>query len=141
MGAAAMIFAMASLGLPGLGNFVGEFLVLIGAFRVNVTLTSIATAGLVAATVYSLWIIQRVFHGERREQWTLPDLTGVQTGVMAALIAALLWIGLYPSPVLDAAKGAILEMQRSAGTARTIEPPVRQEASDREAVAVRKGVE
>jgi len=136
MGAAAMIFAMASLGLPGLGNFVGEFLVLLGSFRVNVTLTAIAAAGLVAATIYSLWIIQRVFHGERREQWSLPDLTPLQTTVMAVLVAALLWIGLYPSPVLDTARGAIREMQRSAGIERALErPPQRPESSDREAYA------
>ncbi len=135
LGAAAMIFAMASLGLPGLGNFVGEFLVLLGAFRVNVTLTAIAAAGLVAATVYSLWIIQRVFHGEGREQWSLPDLSALQTTVMAVLVAALLWIGLYPSPVLDTARGAIREMQRATGHARIFAPPQRPHASDHETLA------
>ncbi len=136
MGAAAMIVAMASLGLPGLGNFVGEFLILLGAFQVHVTLTAIATAGLVAATIYSLWIMQRVFHGERREQWSLPDLTALQTTVMAVLVAALLWIGLFPSPVLDTARGAILEMQRWTGHARILEPPPQQhQGSDRETIA------
>ena len=135
MGAAAMFFAMASLGLPGLGNFVGEFLVLLGAFQVHVTLTAIATAGLVAATIYSLWIMQRVFHGERRGQWNVPDLTALQTAVMAVLIAALIWIGLFPSPVLDTARGAILEMQRSTGNARILEPPPQQQEPGREAIA------
>jgi NADH-quinone oxidoreductase subunit M len=121
MGAAAMVFAMASLGLPGLGNFVGEFLVLLGAFRVNTALTVIAATGLVAATAYSLWIMQRVFHGERPEQWHFPDLSALQTAVMAVLVAALLWIGLYPSPVLDTAKSAIQELQRSTEYVRNIE--------------------
>jgi NADH-quinone oxidoreductase subunit M len=134
MGAAAMIFAMASLGLPGLGNFIGEFLVLLGTFRVNVTLTAIATAGLVAATIYSLWIIQRVFHGEHREQWNFPDLNALQTAVMAVLVAGLLWIGLYPVPVLDAARGAIQEMQRSTGEVRTLEHSP-QEVSHHETIA------
>jgi NADH-quinone oxidoreductase subunit M len=135
MGAAAMIFAMASLGLPGMGNFVGEFLVLLGAFRVNITLTAIATAGLVAATIYSLWIIQRVFHGERREQWSLPDLSMLQTAVMAILVAGLLWIGLYPSPVLDTARGAILEMQRSTANTKTVEHSPQEQSSGRASLA------
>lgn len=141
MGAAAMILSMASLGLPGLGNFVGEFLVLFGAFRVNVTLTSIATAGLVAATIYSLWIMQRVFHGEKREQWKFPDLTALQTAVMAVIVAALVWIGVYPSPVLDTARGAIIEMQRTTGNAKSFERlPGQDQTSTREAIAGQGGL-
>ena len=73
MGAVAMFFAMASLGLPGLGNFVAEFLVLLGAYQVSIALTAIATAGLVVATVYSLWIIHQAFHGPPREPWKPKD--------------------------------------------------------------------
>jgi NADH-quinone oxidoreductase subunit M len=141
MGVAAMIFAMASLGLPGLGNFIGEFLVLLGSFRVNVALTSIATAGLVAATVYSLWVIQRAFHGERREHWSFPDLTMLQTAVLAVLVAALLWIGLYPAPVLDTARGAVLEMQRSTGSVKTFERAPERQTTGREAIATGRGAE
>jgi NADH-quinone oxidoreductase subunit M len=63
MGAAAMVLAMASLGLPGLGNFVAEFLVLAGAFRVAAPLAAVAALGAVFAVVYALRIAQRTFHG------------------------------------------------------------------------------
>ena len=59
----ALCFALASLGLPGLGNFVAELLVLLGAFEASPAATVAAAIGLVPATVYSLWILQRVFHG------------------------------------------------------------------------------
>ncbi|MEJ2538151.1 MAG: NADH-quinone oxidoreductase subunit M, partial [Calditrichia bacterium] len=62
MGGVGMLFAMASLGLPGLGNFIAEFLTLVGSFQTSVWITILATLGLVAATVYSLRIVQRVFH-------------------------------------------------------------------------------
>ena len=75
MGAVGMFFAMASLGLPGLGNFVGEFLVLLGSLHASVLWTVLATCGLVPATIYSLWIVQQVFHGEPRETSAIPDLS------------------------------------------------------------------
>lgn len=58
-----MILAMAALGLPALGNFVAEFLILLGTYRVSPSEAIIASVGLVLATVYALWMIQRVFHG------------------------------------------------------------------------------
>src|SRR5690606_24179637 len=63
MAAMALFFSIAALGMPGLGNFVGEFLSLIGAFQANRLLTVLAALGLILAAVYSLWVIQRVFHG------------------------------------------------------------------------------
>ncbi len=116
MGGVAMFLAMASLGLPGLGNFIGEFLVLFGAFKANVTLTVIATAGLVAATVYSLWFIQRVFHAEKRSDWKLPDLTFRPMIIFGAVIVLLIWLGLYPNFVLKTAKPSIDNMQRYSST-------------------------
>jgi NADH-quinone oxidoreductase subunit M len=117
MGGCAMFFAMASLGLPGLGNFVAEFLVLLGAFEANPAIAVIATAGLVLATLYSLWMVYRVFHGSpsaaplRAEagpapaEGTLPpaDLRVGELAILLVLVAALLWLGLLPQPVLDTA--------------------------------------
>ena len=106
MGAAATIFAMASLGLPGLGNFVAEILVLVGAFRVTPTWTAIAATGLVVATVYSLWIVQRAFHGplEIPDEISFPDLGAREIAVFAVMTLALVWLGLYPQPVLETAR-------------------------------------
>jgi NADH-quinone oxidoreductase subunit M len=112
MGAAALFFAMASLGLPGLGNFIGEFLVLVGLFQINILLTVIAATGIVAATIYSIWIIQRIFHGETREKWEMPDLNLREMAVMISMMLILLWLGLYPRPVLNTAKPALDLLQR-----------------------------
>ena len=71
---AGLFFVMASAGLPGLGDFVGEFLVLLGAYRANIGLTAAATLGIIAATLYGLKISSQVFQGPNRHQWRLPDL-------------------------------------------------------------------
>lgn len=104
---AGLFFALASLGLPGLGNFIGEFLVLLGAFQVNVWLTVPATLGLVFATVYSLWLVQKAFHGEPGGYPPLPDLTFREGAMMAAMMAGLIWLGFYPQPVIDTARPVI----------------------------------
>ena len=101
LGGVGMVLAMASLGLPGLGNFVAEFLVLLGAFQVSPTLTIIAAIGLVLAAAYALRLIQRTFHGANTAAWHLPDLTLRDMAVMALLIASLVWLGLFPQPILD----------------------------------------
>jgi NADH-quinone oxidoreductase subunit M len=112
MGGVALFFAMASLGLPGLGNFVAEFLILIGAFQVNPFLTMVATAGLVAATVYALGFIQQTFHGPNQEGWKVPDLAPRDLAIMAVMIVALVYLGLYPQPILDTANPALSHLQR-----------------------------
>ncbi|NIQ11933.1 MAG: NADH-quinone oxidoreductase subunit M [candidate division Zixibacteria bacterium] len=113
MSGIAMFFALASLGLPGIGNFVGEFLILIGSFQANKVLTIIAASGLVFAAIYSLWIIQQVFHGEKREEWKFPDLRARFIGVFAVMIIILVVLGLYPRPVIDTVKPSIDKMQRN----------------------------
>lgn len=101
LSAVGLIFGLASLGLPGFGNFVAEFMVLLGAYRVNSTLTAFAASGLVFSAVYALWMIQRTFHGETRGVWTMFDLSIRETGMLAAMVIAIFWLGLYPPPVLN----------------------------------------
>ena len=67
MGGLALLFAMASLGLPMMGNFIAEFLILIAAYEVNPALTIVASVGLVFAALYSLKMVQRVFLGQRTD--------------------------------------------------------------------------
>lgn len=110
IGAVGMFFAMASLGLPGLGNFVGEFLVLVGTWPRHPAIAVLAAVGLVPATVYSLSLVQRVFHGAPREARTVPDLSARDLVAQALLIAGILWLGLYPQPVLDSVSGALGHM-------------------------------
>jgi len=111
MGAIALFFAMASLGLPGLGNFIAEILVLVGAFQVNVKITVIATLGLVAATIYSLALLQRAFMGSNKQAWTIPDLSVREVVILGSLMIGLIWLGLYPQPVLDVVEPALAALQ------------------------------
>lgn len=119
MGGVGAFFAMASLGLPGLASFVGEFLVLLGAFQVNAPLTVLASAGLVAATVYSLWMMQKVYYGGNPEDWRVEDANGREMAIMASLIGATLWLGLYPQPVLTTSGHGLGEMRQFAEEARS----------------------
>jgi NADH-quinone oxidoreductase subunit M len=109
---AALFFALASLGLPGLGDFVGEFLVLLGAFRSHIVLTVFATIGVLAATLYALRMVQRAFHGPNENGWRLPDLSPREGLVMAVMMVALVWLGLYPQPVIDAFNPAMNRLEQ-----------------------------
>jgi NADH-quinone oxidoreductase subunit M len=112
MGACAMFFAVASLGLPGLGNFVAEILVLLGLFAVQPWLTAVAALGLVTAAVYSLWMMQQVFQGSPDEQRAMQDFDAREMFSMAAMMIALIWLGLYPQPVLDLAQPVLDGLQQ-----------------------------
>jgi NADH-quinone oxidoreductase subunit M len=97
----AMFFAAASLGLPGLGNFVGEFLILLGTFKVNSLVAMFAASGLVFGAVYSLIMVQRTIHGAPKDESRIRDLSWRELSMMLSLMAMLVWLGLYPQPVLD----------------------------------------
>lgn len=114
LGGVSTVLAVASLGLPGLGNFVAEFLVLVGAFQVSPVLTIMATLGLVLAVVYALRLVQYAFHGPNVRGWQLPDLGRREMAVMLLLIASLLWLGLFPQAVLDTAAPVLHGLQRVA---------------------------
>ena len=104
MGAMTLFFVVAAVGMPGLGNFVGEFLVLLGAFQVNIPLTILATIGIVVAAVYGLSLMQRSFQGEPNEAvQSMRDFGFREMSVYAIMIVALVWLGVYPQPVLDLA--------------------------------------
>jgi len=118
MGGVGLLFALASLGLPGLGNFVAEFLILLGAYQANVTLTVLATIGLIAATVYALWMVQQTFHGPNTANWKLPDFGGREMLTMVVMIAIIVWLGLYPQPVLNTVRPALDQLQHSIAATR-----------------------
>jgi len=111
MGACAMFFAVASLGLPGLGNFVAEFLTLLGLFAVNPWLTAVAALGLITGAIYSLWMIQLAFQGEPDTERKLDDFGGREMATMAGMMIALVWLGMYPQPVLDLAQPVLDSLQ------------------------------
>ncbi len=101
LGQAATVLALATLGLPGLGNFAAELLILLGAFRGHPVAVALASAGLVAAMIYALRLLQGAFHGPNREGWRLADLRPREGLMLLAVVAVLLWLGLAPQPVLD----------------------------------------
>ena len=107
MAAMGIFFAMASLGLPGLGNFIAEFLILAGAYPSFPVATIAATIGLVLATAYSLRLVQKTFHGPNTHEWRLSDLSSREVLAYGAMASALLLLGVYPQPFIDAAQWTI----------------------------------
>jgi NADH-quinone oxidoreductase subunit M len=112
-----LFFAAASLGLPGTGNFVGEFLILLGTFKVAPLVTVIATGGLVLASVYALIMIQRAFYGPAKAEGPLQGLDGRELSMMLGLIGLLLLLGVYPQPVLDTSAASMHGIQQWLATA------------------------
>ncbi|MGJ0483330.1 MAG: complex I subunit 4 family protein [Methylomicrobium sp.] len=96
-----LFFAIATLGLPGLGNFIGEFLVLVGVFKVNAIIAAVAALALILSPVYALIIIQKADHGPLHYQLSLADCTFRELASLSVLAAALVWLGLHPQTVLN----------------------------------------
>jgi NADH-quinone oxidoreductase subunit M len=110
---AGLFFALGSLGLPGLGDFIGEFLVLLGTYRVSILLTTLATIGVLGSTFYGLKFVQRAFHGTNVNNWKLADLSPREATIVAPMVAILLWLGLYPQPVLNTFRPAMHKLQET----------------------------
>jgi NADH-quinone oxidoreductase subunit M len=93
-----LVVALSSLGLPGLNGFVGEFLVLVGAFQRDPVLAALATTGIIFAAVYLLWMCQRVLFGAvtHEENRGLRDLTPREWAVVTPLLLLIVWIGVHP---------------------------------------------
>ena len=110
----AMFFSVAALGMPGLGNFIGEFLTLLGAFQANIWLTVVSAFGLVFGAVYSLWVLQKVFQGEYNnsnfDDNHLNDLSRREMVYFAAMMIGLVWMGMYPQSFLDLSAGTLIDL-------------------------------
>jgi NADH-quinone oxidoreductase subunit M len=102
-----LLVSLSSIGLPGLNGFVGEFLILLGAFR-SAALGSywyavFAATGVILAAVYMLWMYQRVMLGDihKPENNSLTDVNGREFAMLAAIAVFVVWIGVYPSTFLN----------------------------------------
>ena len=109
-----MIITLSSIGLPGLNGFVGEFLILVGAFRPMRGLTVVAASGVIFAAVYLLWMFQRVMFGTvtNEKNRHLPDMNARELAYMLPLLVFVFWIGVYPQTFLrkmDASVTALVE--------------------------------
>ena len=105
---------MASFGLPGTCNFIGEFLVLVGTSSDSFVKVLLAMVGIVLAASYTLWMLQRVALGQSRTPVAarLPDLNWRETATMIPLVVIVFWVGLYPGPllnVMDASVTALIQ--------------------------------
>jgi NADH-quinone oxidoreductase subunit M len=96
------LVTFSSIGVPGTNGFVGEFLVLLGAFRTTPVLTLIATTSVIIAAAYLLWAIQRILFNplDKPENEHVPDLNRRELLLMAPIVAGIIWLGVYPAPVL-----------------------------------------
>ena len=96
------VVMLSSIGLPGLNGFVGEFLVLAGAYLTAKWWAVVAAAGVILAALYLLWAYQRIFHGEPTEDdLDTPDMRLADMAVMAPLLGLIVFLGVYPKPVLE----------------------------------------
>ncbi len=104
-----MVFAMASAGLPATSGFVGEFLVLVGAFRASPWVALLAASGMVLGAAYMLWLYKRVVFGEltNKELRKITDLDRRELLIFIPIIVLVLWLGIYPLPVFDAMNDSI----------------------------------
>src|SRR5437773_2521209 len=103
LAAALTVVSLSSIGLPGTNGFVGEFLVLLGAFRTYPVAAGVAAIGVIVAAMYLLPALQRVIYNplDKKENEKLLDLTPRELAVLVPLLAGILWIGLYPKPFLQ----------------------------------------
>jgi len=98
-----MIFALAALGLPGTSGFVGEFLVLVGVFQINIFVAVLASLGVILAASYMLWLYKRVIFGKMvsSEIKVMTDLNKTEIYIFASLVFLTLFFGIYPEPLFN----------------------------------------
>jgi NADH-quinone oxidoreductase subunit M len=104
-----MVFTLANVGLPGTSGFVGEFLTLLGTFKVNVPVATLATVGVVLSAAYALWLYRKVIFGrlEKPSLAGIKDLDYREIAIFAPLVALTILLGIYPKPVLDVSSASV----------------------------------
>jgi NADH-quinone oxidoreductase subunit M len=125
-----MVFTMASVGLPGTSNFVGEFLSLAGVYKVSTTITLLCTTGIILGAAYMLYLYRRVVFGEIKSDdvRAMTDLTPRELALLVPIAAAVLWMGVYPESFLAPMRGDVkillqrIDRARPAGDAQPTPP-------------------
>ncbi|MDX2258101.1 MAG: NADH-quinone oxidoreductase subunit M [Hyphomicrobiaceae bacterium] len=124
-----MVFTMANVGLPGTSGFVGEFLTLLGAFRVNTWVAFFATTGVILSAAYALYLYRRVVFGalEKASLKSLPDMNAREIAVIAPLVVLTILFGFYPAPILDviavSVKKLVMNYEAAVGQAAALTVP------------------
>jgi NADH-quinone oxidoreductase subunit M len=120
------LVSLSSIGLPGTNGFVGEFLVLLGSFKPYPIFTTIATTGVIFAAAYLLWAIQRIIFNplDKKDNEHIPDLNWREVSLMAPLVAVIIWLGIYPAPVLrrmeTAAQTLVTRVEKNSMAAKPV---------------------
>src|SRR5688500_14428892 len=111
------IVALSSIGLPGTNGFVAEFLVMRGSFRTYPILTVLSATGVILATAYLHWALQRMIYNklDKPANKTLPDLNWREFGLLVPILVGILWLGVYPKPVLDRMEASAQKLVEDVG--------------------------
>ena len=117
-----VLFAMANAGLPGTAGFVGEFMVILAAFKANFWFAFLAALTLIVGAAYTLWMVRRVLYGEVKNEGVakLEDIGPREFLVLATLAIAVLWLGLYPAPLLEVMQATIDHLVEHIAVSKTI---------------------
>ena len=104
-----MVFTMANVGLPGTSGFIGEFLTLLGVFKVNTWVALFATTGLILSAAYALWLYRKVIFGALTKENLkgLLDLSTREKAILYPLVALVIFFGVYPAPVFDVTTASV----------------------------------
>jgi len=107
-----MVFTLANVGLPGTSGFVGEFLSLIGTFRVNNWVATLATLGTILSAAYALWLYRKIIFGtlEKPALFDIRDIGWREIAIMAPLVVLTIVLGVYPKPVLDISSASVAQL-------------------------------
>ena len=117
-----MVFMLASVGLPGTSGFVGEFLILVGAFEANTWVAALATIGIILGAAYMLYLYRRVVFGklEKEDLKSILDLKPREIAIFAPLVVVTIWMGVWPAPfleIMDASIANLIEQHKVAMSA------------------------
>jgi NADH-quinone oxidoreductase subunit M len=114
----AVLFAMANAGLPGTAGFVGEWMVILAAVKVNFWLAALAATSLVFGAAYTLWMVKRVYFGDvaNDDVKALTDINRREFTMLAILAAAVLWMGIAPKPITDAMQPSVAALLKHVAT-------------------------
>jgi NADH-quinone oxidoreductase subunit M len=120
-----MVFTLANVGLPGTSGFVGEFLALLGTFKVNVAVATLATFGVILSAAYALWLYRKVIFGklEKPSLLGIADLDYREIAIFVPLVALTILLGVYPKPVLEMSAASVTALvenyQQALGAAKS----------------------
>jgi NADH-quinone oxidoreductase subunit M len=115
-----MVFTLANIGLPGTSGFIGEFMTLIGTFKISIPTASLAATGVILSAAYALWLYRKVIFGVLKPSLaSIKDLTLRECLTLMPLVALTILFGIYPKPVLDMSAASVQQLVNNYTTAVT----------------------